>query len=408
MPQQYATRTETLFLARRPLLDQRGTVQSYEVVSAPDGDGRAPSVAAIVDELTMGRIDRISGPKPAVIAATPEFLTTPVFTDLAKSELDQIIFEFPAQCLVDADTSLMSSLREARARGVRFALSGATPELFPRQFVPLVEIISFDVMHAPLMASFELAATPTRLGILTAASGVESHEQFTACRGHFNLYRGDFYMRPMQTATSGDGEGAVSTGKFTTMQLLTECANPDATLESFEGIVGRDPGLTFRVMELANSAAAGLVRRIDSLRHAMVMIGINNIRNLAMIASLNGLQDRAPELLRTVLLRAKLSELIAKHVRADHTTAFTAGLLSLLDAFIDLPLDAALARVQLSPELQGAILEHRGRMGEIMMTAIGCEQASFVGIPELVSVDRLASLYIDAIDWVDTLGVPAS
>jgi EAL and modified HD-GYP domain-containing signal transduction protein len=404
---------QTTFVARQAMLDQRGSVYGYRLLAAaPAWSGRhgsgahAPATSTVTAAAAARTVAEVGvaafvGAHPAVLPVDLALLGAGLPHELPSA---QIVLEVPAAELNEDPAHGATLLRTARSLGFGVAIGGTTPVNFPRHVAALADIISFEALHGATPPCIELSLRASKMGIITCASGVETPDTYEQVKENFALFVGSYYQRP-----AIDPETTISTGRLTTMQLLAECANPDASLRDFEAIVARDPALAFRVMELANSAAAGLVRRIDSLSHAMLMVGVNNIRNLAMIASLNGLHDRAPELLRTVLLRAKTCELIASRTRQDPTSAFTAGLLSLLDAFIAMPLEQALERVQLSEEIQDAILGHRGRIGEILRTALACERALFP--PELTTVlpvSDLAPLYLAALAWVEQLGLPTS
>lgn len=396
----------TTFIARQAMLDLRGTPYGYRIVATPPEQATPGTVAPhhavqVVRTILEIGVASLVGARPAIVPVDLRLLQLGILEELSPA---LVILELRASELGDDPSAVAALVRSVRGRGYRVTVSGVTPADMPRHLLALMDVIQIDTFRIAAGAAAELASAASRMGIVACASGVELQEQYEALKDRFSLFVGSYYQRPAITPGT-----AMSTGRITTMQLLAECANPDATLKDFEAIVSRDPALAFRVLELANSAAAGLVRRIDSLWQAMVMVGINNIRNLAMIASLNGLHDRAPELLRTVLLRAKLCELLARRVRVDHTSAFTAGLLSLLDAFIALPLAEALEHVGLSEELQSAILDHRGRIGEILQMAIACDRVIFPQhLDTIVPLAEAAAVYLEAINWVDNLGVPTA
>ncbi len=68
-------------------------------------------------------------------------------------------------------------------------------------------------------------------------------------------------------------------------RLLTTLEEPDTTAEDVEQILLNDPGLTARLLKLVNSAYYGLNRKIESVKDAVVYLGFNTVRNLAVGAS---------------------------------------------------------------------------------------------------------------------------
>jgi c-di-GMP-related signal transduction protein len=64
----------------------------------------------------------------------------------------------------------------------------------------------------------------------------------------------------------------------------------DTSLETLEGIVRRDAGLSHKLLRYANSAHVSPLRPIASLRHALTMIGAVAIRRWGLLLALSGLR----------------------------------------------------------------------------------------------------------------------
>lgn len=60
-------------------------------------------------------------------------------------------------------------------------------------------------------------------------------------------------------------------------------------------IVGRDPGLTTRLLKLVNSAFYGFPRRIETVSQALVVIGLNQLRDLVLATSIINLFQGIPK-----------------------------------------------------------------------------------------------------------------
>ena len=298
--------------------------------------------------------------------------------------------------MFDAKSSVygFELVMKIRRDGYRVGLHIVNREHSARGDLPNVDFIRVDSDTESADSARSLAEAARRTGALACARQVDSIEQFERVKDHFEVFQGTFYQRRPAS------DRGVSTGRLATLQLLAECANPDASLEAFEGIIGRDPSLTFRVMQLANSGYASLPRRLNSVREALITVGVTNIRNLAMIASLNRIEDQHPELLSNALVRAKVCELLARRMGLAPSVAFTAGLLSMLDAFLGVSLDEATEKAALNDELRAAIMEHQGPLGSLVRSAIQVERAD-VAISEDDPVDtgNLADAYATALAW---------
>ncbi|MCF6246089.1 MAG: HDOD domain-containing protein [Desulfobacula sp.] len=64
-------------------------------------------------------------------------------------------------------------------------------------------------------------------------------------------------------------------------KLLEAFREDTASLEDLSKIVGTDPGLSVRILEIVNSAMYGLGRKITALSEAMVFLGLSEIKKLA-------------------------------------------------------------------------------------------------------------------------------
>ncbi|MBI4698573.1 MAG: HDOD domain-containing protein [Nitrospirae bacterium] len=59
-----------------------------------------------------------------------------------------------------------------------------------------------------------------------------------------------------------------------------------STIESVSKIIEKDPALTSKVLKLANSSYYGLTYHVDTLSRAVIILGFNTVRNIAVTISL--------------------------------------------------------------------------------------------------------------------------
>lgn len=69
------------------------------------------------------------------------------------------------------------------------------------------------------------------------------------------------------------------------LRVARETEHADACAASISTLMSEDQGLSSRVLRLANSSFFGVPRRIDSLREAIIVLGLVNVRRLALAAS---------------------------------------------------------------------------------------------------------------------------
>ncbi len=75
-------------------------------------------------------------------------------------------------------------------------------------------------------------------------------------------------------------------------QRLLELLAREASFEEIAEAIAADPGLTTQILRTVNSAAYGLPREITSLQEAVVVLGANSVRSIALsFAFVRGLRD---------------------------------------------------------------------------------------------------------------------
>lgn len=69
---------------------------------------------------------------------------------------------------------------------------------------------------------------------------------------------------------------------ITMAKILKVTRNPQVTAKELNKVISLDPVLVGRVLKLVNSAYYGLPNKVTSLVNALIMLGINTIKNLAL------------------------------------------------------------------------------------------------------------------------------
>jgi HD-like signal output (HDOD) protein len=119
-------------------------------------------------------------------------------------------------------------------------------------------------------------------------------------------------------------------------QLLARLTRRSCDVPEVAALVERDALLSAQVLRLANSAAFGRVQPINSVKHAIAMLGVGTMRKFALGSSLSNLFSRfraAPSFSMTrfnlhSVATATLVELLSDEVPLEFSSgAFIAGLL---------------------------------------------------------------------------------
>lgn len=71
-----------------------------------------------------------------------------------------------------------------------------------------------------------------------------------------------------------------------TMKIISLVEDPDSTAQDLNSVISNDPALGARILKVVNSAFYGLPGQIGSTNRAIVLLGLNAVKNIAIAASL--------------------------------------------------------------------------------------------------------------------------
>lgn len=120
------------------------------------------------------------------------------------------------------------------------------------------------------------------------------------------------------------------------LNVIRETELATSSAASVAQHIGMDQALTARVLRLANSAYFGLARQVGDIQESVVILGMRNVRNLAIVAStfpwmskpLKGYRLGPKQMwTHSFCVAVAAKELALKTRKADPDLAFTAGLL---------------------------------------------------------------------------------
>lgn len=395
-------------VARQAILDRDRKLYGYELLfraklsdhQANISDGDAATARVIMQALVDIGMERLVGQGVALINMTRRLLVEHELLPISGKRLGLEILESEA-----IDDELLGCVRELSRRGFLivlddFVLGAETPHL-----IALLELADIIKLEVPGRTDQHLAATIARLRRHRAkvlAEKVETYAEFQRCLAlGFDLFQGYFFCRPEVI-----GEGNVSETGLSVMRMLSALENPDNGPKELEAIITMDAVLSYRLLRLVNSAYFGLSSSVSSLRHAIIYLGIGNIRNWVRILALARIENRPAELLKAALVRARMCEQLTTGGKPNPRgeMAFMTGLFSMLDALLNAPMDELLGNLGLPEEVAAAISAGTGPFADLLQQVEACERAQWERLEEWdASPVLLAYTYLGAVEWADQM-----
>ena len=400
-------------LARQPIFNRKMQVVAYELLcrnydidfTSPEG-GDTASSQVLLHTFTDLSIQSVVGKHQAFINFTRTLLLAP-----PPFNQDQLVIEVLEGQKVDAQ--MLHSLKRLREKGYTIALDDFELTEETRGLIPYADIIKLDVLQLSTEQILEHIEYLKPFGITLVAEKVETYEMLEFCKASgFDLFQGYFLARPKIIKGR-----KITENKQAVLQLLSVLHDPDVHLDEVERLIAHDPLLSYKLLRLVNSAAFALPRNIESLRQAIMLLGLDIIKNWINLLAMANMGDKPLELSIAALTRARMCAAIATAMngRPRSDSFFTVGLLSTLDAFMDAPLEVLLESLSLNENLNDALLQHSGNEGRVLEIVEHYEKANWEKIDweylsaNNITPDALTHIYLEAISWVsntmENLGV---
>lgn len=350
--------------------------------------------ALILSAFAEFGLERVVGRRKAFIAASARTLTGGLPLPVPKQ---RVTLQIKDALL---SPNVVSSFRAWKDLGFDLALDQFEPTPTSLELLNVVDYVKIDVAYRSEQEIREIIEGVKHYFVEPIATGIETNERLRYCSSlGFTGFQGDFLFRPqrMQRTELPSSFAVVS-------QVLTLLQNPDVDFAAVEAAVKRDASLSVAVLKFLNSGAYGFRREVSSISQAVSMLGLNEFTKWLLLVLLAARKDKPGELLTTALVRARTCENFAKwRALANPAQAFTVGLLSLLDAILDRPMEVLLDELPLTSQVRAAILEFAGLEGEVLELVITREQS----LPELDEDEQrqLTKAWLEALQWAESIRI---
>ncbi|CDG84395.1 HDOD domain-containing protein [Janthinobacterium agaricidamnosum] len=199
---------------------------------------------------------------------------------------------------------------------------------------------------------------------------VDSATRLAECRGGgFSWFAGEHALHAARNRGNPD-DGTSRKRLLTLLALLARDADaPELALQ-----LRQDPSLSYHLLKLANSAAFGLSIPISNFEQAITLLGRRQLQRwLQLLLYARQQEDGGNHaLLPLAAVRAAHMEALCKYHGGDRDQqdlAFMAGVFSLLDVLLGIPMEQILAVLKLDPEVALALRERGGELGRLLVLA---------------------------------------
>ena len=387
-----------IFLVRQPIFDRTDSAVGYELRFRDTDDGSDPFARSYLS----GSFEFLRAGLPAYVRANKQRLLDRIFD--APEARSIVVLLSPD---LDPEPEVLEAIAALRKRGVPVVLDEfEVPKVAGAPILSLLALASgvrVDLRCQDPAALGPLVAALKRQGKDVIADHVLDAKLYQACASlGFAGFQGPHFSRP-EPLPAAELPGST----VAALRLLSLARDPNTPDSQLERVISSDPGITYQMLRIVNSAALG-GRGITSISHALRMVGRTNvIRWLALAAATarSGERGTDDELIRQAVQRGRFCEQMATRATGlDAGSMFLIGLFSLLDAVFRMPMHEVLERVNLDEDVTQALLNREGRYADPLLVVESYELGLWESAAEAAehinfNPADLPTLYNDALQW---------
>jgi EAL and modified HD-GYP domain-containing signal transduction protein len=401
------------FMARRPVLNRQHELIAHELLFCHVVNGTAafaqqadhlPTAASVIAGVCEHGMGRVLGELRGFVHIDAEALESDIFQFLPPQKIVLSIHQS-----ITGAPRIVARIAELAQAGFTFALEVTADSEDVQNLLPMVDIVTIDITDKEQSSLGELCSLAKAHQKELLAEHVESIEQFAACfELGFDYFQG-YYFSKLQ-ATEGE---ALAPSQLAITELMA-LISTDADNAFIENSIKGDVSLGLNLLRLANTPAVS-PHRIESLRQALMALGRNQLQSWLQIMlyaapSRNG-QSLQP-LMMLATMRGRLLELVAQKTRPGNRgiadTAFTVGIMSLMDTLFGMPMPEILKQISVVEEVSDALLHRKGYYGDLLQLV---EYTEWVEKADTLLLHAIASqrltcselymLQLAAFEWSD-------
>jgi EAL and modified HD-GYP domain-containing signal transduction protein len=301
----------------------------------------------------------------------------------------------------------VQAIKKLKEDGFRIAIGAFALEGDLQEMGILADIIVVDFTD---LSESDLRLIPIWCGrqkIQTLAHSLMTREAFELAKNlKYDYFHGPFFYEAKIVSRD-----TIPAFKLNYLRLLQEINRGDISFDKLDEIIKQDVSLTYKLLKYINSAAFGLRNEIESIKHALSMLGTREVKKWASMVSMTNMGEDLPEeALVTCVLRGRFLEQLGNRLghsgRGDDL--FFMGIFSMIDLFFGRPKEEVLKDIPIKEDVKTALLGGESPFKNLFEAVMAYEEGEWdplhthlatLGMPE----EEVPDLYFDALDWTENI-----
>lgn len=395
-----------VFVGRQPIFNRELHVYAYELLFRGNNQSNHAAVTAgdsataqvVLNVFAEIGLVNLVGTHKAFLNFTENFLLNENSDLLPTSQLVIEVLE-----TVQPTPVVVAAVKSLRAKGYTIALDDFFYSDAYKPLVELAHIIKIDILQVGIrqLPAHVQSIRATNAQVRLLAEKVETREQFDLCKAlGMDFFQGYFFAKPQ--IIKGQG---LANNKLAILSLLARVFDPDIDMNILATLIGRDVGLSHKLLSLVRSCPGNEHIQINSIKDAVLRFGLQKLQSWVSLLVLSGKDDKPPELFNTALIRARFMLLLAQENGLPQSESFfVVGLFSTLNALMDADMATVLADMPLADDLKLALVKKSGIMGQALVCLLAIEQGQLNQVVfHDMNVGDISTTYMQAMSWATTM-----
>ena len=383
------------FVARQPILDRTQRMFGYELLfrnGVEDYFNADPELAcrSMLDSTLLFGLNTLCDGRHAFLNCTRSVLLKDLVTLLPPNQTVVEVLE-----TVEPEDRVVAACKRLKEAGYLIALDDFAPN-DPR--IPLCELADIIKIDIRATRPEERAAMIRRYRTATCrmlAEKVETPHEFQQARDMgFVYFQGYFFCRPELVMGR-----EVPASRLHCIRLLEMVSRSELDLRELERMIKRETSICYRLLRYLNSPLFGFSLEIKSIRHAMAILGERELRRwIRLVVTVIAAEQKCSELVLMGLARARFCELLSQRLHSN-SDLFLMGLLSIMDAILEVRMEALLEQLPVEREIKAALLGQSGTFRPLYQLMLAQESGEWQQSSELASQLKLSDEEVAAQWW---------
>ena len=388
------------YLVRSPLLDPRQQVLGYQLAwQKSDGLTGFASSASLAELVSGPYGDAWVG--AMYLQGNPLALSASARQPMASQKT---VWMLDHKSLSAADCPELAVLRK---EGFGLALRGVDP-VFVQANEALLCLMTHLEVHGDVLQLTEVFrhVTQHHRGVSVLAGQSAHWADVDACAAlGIPVFFEALCRSPRATNSSG-----VLTSQAALILQLMQMVQENADVRHLEKLLKSDAVLSYKLFRYINSASFGMEVQIESLRHAVAMLGYKPLfRWLSLLLAMASTVKFSPALLQAAIVRGRLTELLGQGLlsKSELDDLFVVGMFSLLGQILGVSVSQLLHRIVLPDAIVQALLSREGKYGPFILLAEACEQedgcSADLADALFLTAARVNKAHLSALAWAQSV-----